>query len=700
MTQPRARQRLGDFVRLFQRAFALLAVCLTSAAAAHQVRGDEQAGQSLVVASSNNFPPVNILDEGGQLTGFGRDLSDAVVRAAGCSIERIHSQTWAQVLSWLADGRADFIHDAGYTLERDEYLDFTDSILEMPEMIFVSEDRFDILSLEDLAGKKVACVREHITHLYLKQFTEIELVIVETPLDGLLSLIQEEVDSFIYPKQIVLHYAQKLRVRPYVKAVGEPVRVLTWHMAAREGDAATVELLNKGLATVRASGEYDQIYNKWFGEPLLSGMTVREVRIVVVTTIIVSAFGVGIVLSMIFVWRLRKARDRLQETIEKRERAEAALKDREEQLIHSQRMEATGLLAGGVAHDFNNLLFAMKAAVGQAEHIIGATHAASAPLSNAQDAMHRAQGLTSSLLTFTRRASSEKKAVEVDEVIAETANFVRDTFPASIRLRVVPSKHQDAWVVADDTQLQQVLLNLAINARDAMHDKGTLTISATREPCGKDGQSQVVIQVKDTGIGMTPEIKERVFEPYFTTKARGQGTGLGLSIIHGIVSEHGGSIELDSDPGRGTTFSVRLPGVDPPREAPDATELPKKEVIRRSGGVVLLAEDNDLARGAAASMLSMLGYEVVEASDGALALDRYEEEKSRIDLLILDVDMPHRSGVALLEGLRERGCALPAVLISGAPIESLPPQLIESTCILHKPFSIQDLRQEIAGLHI
>ena len=179
----------------------------------------------LVIASSNNFPPVNTLDEKGQLIGFARDMSSAVAKAIGVEVTYVHSGIWTNVLKWLATGKADLIHDTGYNIERESYLDFTDSIIEMPESIFVRDQQFDVNSLFSLYGKKVACVNRHITHLYLQQFKDIQCHLVNTPAEGLIALINGSVEAFIYPEQIVFYLAQKLKLSHKIKLTGKPLSV-------------------------------------------------------------------------------------------------------------------------------------------------------------------------------------------------------------------------------------------------------------------------------------------------------------------------------------------------------------------------------------------------------------------------------------------------------------------------------------------
>lgn len=285
-----------------------------------------------VDASSNNFPPMNFLDQDGNLTGFGRELADAVAREAGLKVEHIHSKNWVEVLDWLKKGKADFIHDTGYTLERDAYLDYTKPIIEMPEVIFVRNEEFAITGFNSLKGVKVACVKEHISHIYLRQFPDISISLVDTPVEGIYELVAGGVDAFVYPKQVALYLAQNVRLADKVKIAGEPLRTLTWGMVVREGNAGLLESLNDGLAKVRKSGEYERIYNRWWGERALSGYTKREVFIITGAVAFACA-GLVLLIGLFLHNRSLSARRRmLEEEMARRILATEKLRESEEKL--------------------------------------------------------------------------------------------------------------------------------------------------------------------------------------------------------------------------------------------------------------------------------------------------------------------------------------------------------------------------------
>jgi two-component system cell cycle sensor histidine kinase/response regulator CckA len=390
--------------------------------------------------------------------------------------------------------------------------------------------------------------------------------------------------------------------------------------------------------------------------------------------------------------------------ITERRRAEKALREADEKLRQSQKMEAVGQLASGIAHDFNNLLTAIRGYASLARSTLSAQHPALESLNQVEEATRQATGVAGALLTFARKAKTEKVPVQVAHAVEVAARLFRRTLPPSVRLVMDTHEAQDLWVSADDTQLQQVIINLGLNARDAMGEAGgTLTVSVkparadgtpvTRRGPGAEVPQAVNISVQDTGIGMTPEIKARIFEPFFTTKPRGRGTGLGLAVIHGIVQEHGASISVQSEPGKGSTFTVTFPLIPAPARTEEPGEAPA-EPIR--GGLALLAEDNTLVRGLLASMLSALGYEIAHASTAEQALKLAASMNLQIDLLVVDQDLPGRGGLALLHDLRERGQATSAVIVAAHPSEPIEDA---GVVLLHKPFQLADLRRAIAGLN-
>ncbi len=366
----------------------------------------------------------------------------------------------------------------------------------------------------------------------------------------------------------------------------------------------------------------------------------------------------------------------------------------EEQLRQAHKMEAVGRLAGGIAHDFNNLLTGILAPAELALAQLPADSPARPELQEIVQAATRAAALTRQLLTFSRRQVPRPATLDLNEVVRGAELMLRRTIGEHIhlQLQLAPAPLP---AFADRSQLEQVLLNLVVNAREAMPEGGELLIETA--PSGSD----VALSVTDTGAGMDPETLSRIFEPFFTTRGVGRGTGLGLSTVYGIVTQFGGHVSVHSAPGRGSTFRVALPRhLAPP--GPSDAEAPASlgELARGGSGTVLLVEDEAAVRQPLSRMLERLGYAVVTATDGPAALALFESDPRRVDVVVSDVVMPRMGGRALLERLRALRPGLPAVLISGydesvAGVTETPDEL---TAFLNKPFTAAELAELLRTL--
>ncbi len=365
----------------------------------------------------------------------------------------------------------------------------------------------------------------------------------------------------------------------------------------------------------------------------------------------------------------------------------------EEQLRQAQKMEAVGRLAGGVAHDFNNLL---QIILGYSEvlreQMAGEDQALSS-LAEIDSAARRSEALVSQLLAFSRRQVLKPSVVDLNEIVRSAERMLRPLLGEDIELRTNLASDLGR-VAADAGQISQVIVNLAVNGRDAMPGGGALTITTANVdfeqpevrpdgtvPAGK----YVLLSVSDSGIGIDPETRSRIFEPFFTTKGTGQGTGLGLSMVQGIVAQSGGYILIDSEPGRGTTFHTYLPRMEAHpvtrEEAAPVETSPGKETI-------LLVEDEDAVRKLVKLMLEKAGYTVFQARSGAEALSICEAYQNKIDLLITDIVMPGMSGPALAEKARKKCSGVKVLYISGYTDEGARGAAIpRGSEFLAKPFS-------------
>lgn len=374
----------------------------------------------------------------------------------------------------------------------------------------------------------------------------------------------------------------------------------------------------------------------------------------------------------------------------------------EAQLRQAQKMEAVGLLAGGVAHDFNNILTAIIGYGSLLKMKLEPGHALTPFADQILASADRASHLTRSLLAFSRKQIIDPRPVRLNEVIQRVETLLSRLVNEDVDLQIALAP-REATVLADPHQVEQVLMNLCTNARDAMPRGGRLTISTDlveidelyrkQHPYATPGR-YMRISVTDTGTGMDEAMKEKIFEPFFTTKERGKGTGLGLSIIYGIVKQHKGFIDVESEVGKGTTFTVHLP----------ATEG-KAETLKQSGsepavagtGVILLAEDDASVRTLAANILKEHGYRVIVAADGVEAVAKFNDHAESVDLVLLDVLMPRKNGKEACDELRMRRSDVKVLFMSGYT-----PDLIHEKGILdrgiellHKPFSPGALLEKV-----
>ena len=376
----------------------------------------------------------------------------------------------------------------------------------------------------------------------------------------------------------------------------------------------------------------------------------------------------------------------------------------QQQLVHSQKMEAIGRLSAGVAHDFNNILSVI---IGYSNLVLvqyGQNEGLRTAVSSIKDAGERAASLTKQLLTFSRKQVMEVRIVNLNEVVREVEKMLRRLAGEDIELTTRTCRDLPN-VKVDPGQMGQAIINLAVNARDAMPDGGELLISTERVEKDTEGGdchegvpegAYVRLRVKDSGTGIEPELLGRVFEPYFTTKEHGKGTGLGLSMAYAFIDQCSGYIFVDSEVGQGTEFSIYLPEV-PQEEVQKERE--SRRVVTAFGGseTILLVEDEESVRAVTSEILTSNGYEVVQASNGDEALEEFAHRGDEVDLLLTDVVMPHMKGTELARRLLESKSGLKVIYMSGYNEESILGRRIgeEGSTLIQKPFAPQDLTRRI-----
>jgi two-component system cell cycle sensor histidine kinase/response regulator CckA len=390
--------------------------------------------------------------------------------------------------------------------------------------------------------------------------------------------------------------------------------------------------------------------------------------------------------------------------------AEAARAESERRLLRAQRMESVGTLAGGIAHDFNNLMLVLKLVTAQLAHAEDAERRAAA-VRVITDISDRAAALTRSLLAFARRAPHASRPVSLNQVVDSMAEIVRRLIGLGIEVVIEATAAGGGVVVGDVAQLEQVVMNLVVNARDAMAGGPGQLIVRTREVLLDDPASRalgelapgryVCLEVIDQGPGIPPEIRDRIFEPYFTTKEQGpdRGSGLGLATVYGVVQSHQGGIAVDPGPdGRGTAMRIYLPaGARAERSEPAAPVAPG--LRRGDGGTILVVDDDPLVREAIARAVADLGYRALESADGEQALAVLRAHRDDISAVLLDMVMPRMSGRAFFQALSPSERAVPVVVMTGEAETDEVQSILDLGVrgLLPKPCSIDELSIALAA---
>jgi two-component system cell cycle sensor histidine kinase/response regulator CckA len=381
----------------------------------------------------------------------------------------------------------------------------------------------------------------------------------------------------------------------------------------------------------------------------------------------------------------------------------------DEQTAQGQKLQAVGELAGGIAHDFNNLLTAI---IGFSDLLLRrfrASDPAFKDLMNIKNNATRAAELVKQILAYSRKQTLRPAILRVTDVIEEFQATMGRTLGEKVKAKVQHGR--DLWFVkADEGQFFQVIMNLAVNARDAMPNGGEILIttenvgereSLALKDRGLDRGEYVMCEVRDTGTGIKPEHLEKIFDPFFSTKEVGKGTGLGLSTVYGIVKQTGGTILVDSEIGQGTSFRIYLPRYVETEQDLKAlenkAEAPDKVVDLTGQGTVLLVEDEDAVRSFASRALATRGYKVLEAASGVEALEVMDRENGNVDLVVSDVVMPEMDGPTLLRHLRQRNPNIRIIFMSGYAEEAFRKNLgaDENFVFLPKPFTLKKLAETV-----
>jgi len=650
--------------------------------------------------------PFSTIDETGQPEGFYVDIIEHIAAAEGWEITYAIG-TWTEIVEKFERGQVDLLFPIVPSEQNALRYDLTDEPLLSTWGEVFAKPAAGIESLLDLAGRRVAVVegdlfgRELVTLLAEFELSaEIERV---ASTDAVFKAIAagrveagavERMDGYLHTRETAIEQTP---------IVFTPVSA---HIATAKGRRPDVlAAIDRHLTELKGDPEslYHRSYASWFergGDPGFPTWAKWTLAIGGGLLVILFAFAVALRVQVARRTReLSEQNAKLAEEIAHRERTEQEKAKLEAQLLQSQKLEAIGQLAGGVAHDFNNMLGAIVGCGELALHKLPRHEPSRKEVRQVVYVAEKAASLTQQLLAFSRKQNLRPQVIGLNELVDDTRKMLGRLLGEQVRLETELAA--DLWLVeVDPAQLQQVIINLAVNARDAMPEGGRLLIESRNlvvEPGAGEGGAglepgeYVTLRVSDTGSGMEPELIEQIFEPFFTTKKPGRGTGLGLSTSYGIVKQSGGEIDVTSIPGQGTSFTIHLPRATDDAEPVSAVGS-MVEGARRDEAI-LLVEDEEMLREATERILAMAGFVVHAAASGHEALEIADGGDVAIDLVVTDVVMPQMRGPELVQRLRERRPELRVLYITGyADEEALGGDALgPGVRLLRKPFRAQEI---------
>lgn len=651
------------------------------------------AGETICYGGDASFPPYEYLDEKGRPAGLNVDLIRAVALSQGFQV-RIQLQPWTRVRNGLLTGAVD-VATMYRSPQRAREADFAIPHELIYHEMFIRKGSPPLASLADLAGKRILVQSDTYSADVLSELGYGQgLRRVASEPEALRALARGEGEVAVVTQTAGRPFQERLALADQIVPTGPPILLTEYAFVTRKGNRALIERLNQGVASVKASGEYDRLYHRWI-HPDRSAALARQIAWALSAALLI--------VLLIGVWnqalrrRVRQQTAALRREFEEKERALAALAESERSLRQAQKMEALGRLAGGVAHDFNNLLTII---INYASFLREELAATGKPTTDADEvlaASERAKRLTRQLLAFSRTTPLATVRLDLCQVVADMKPMIQTLVGEPIRLELV-APAAPVVVEADMTQIEQMLLNLAANARDAMPRGGRLTIELGRRALSADNPwalpaaDYAVMAVADTGVGMDEETMARVFEPFFTTKGVGEGTGLGLATVFAHATKLGGRVAVQSAPGQGATFTIFLP-VSKAHALEDVSAHAPATVASRGwvGGRILLVEDDEAVRRAARIALERAGFHVQEARDGEEALE-LAGETTPLALVVTDIVMPRRGGPQMVAELRLHQPGLPVLYVSGYVGEGQDLELdAPNTGFLAKPFTAEEL---------
>ncbi|WP_186431008.1 transporter substrate-binding domain-containing protein [Clostridium sp. BSD9I1] len=503
-------------------------------------KSDIKQPQSVVleVAGDINFPPFEYLDESHTYVGFNVDLIRAVALRSGIEV-KFTPMKWEDACEKLKQGEVDIIEGMKRTAERDKLYDFSEEILTNSQSIFVLNENNYLNKYEDLVRHTVAIQKGDVAINNLQSMERVKIIFTKDQEDAFKKLLSKEVDAFIGNTLTGVYYANKLSINNKLKIVGGPLNSTAYSIAVRKGDKATLELLNKGIKEIKENGTYDMIYTKWFGQSFkYSNWYVRNT----LKYSLIAMCIFLIVLFLMYMWN-----DKLKEEVEKKTKS---LEMANESLRKKDRMESLGILMAGIAHEIRNPLTSIKTYVELLPKKYDNPKFREMISKDIPYEIERLNNLINELLEYSKPKKAFKEKVNIYEIIEKILALIANKIQKeSVKINIDIPK--DVFVYADKNHLKQIIINLILNGIESINKEEKSINISTMESLGK-----TYLMIEDNGCGMDKDELNKIYDPFYTTKA--SGTGLGLFVCYQLMAENNGKIHVSSTKDEGTSFILEF----------------------------------------------------------------------------------------------------------------------------------------------
>ena len=653
----------------------------------------------LILYYNTDFPPVEFAAEDGSFAGLGADVVAQVEKRLDIDFIEMPCSDWNRHLQALEEGYCAVAPTIVRTDERERYAYFTVPYASVPVVLIATGSAGDNLTLHDLEGLSVAVVSGYATEEYVRRASgvNLDLITMWNVPRALQAVAFGEVDVLVENLAVAAYFADKEGLSN-LRVAGVTEYYFEWSIGVSRKYPLLFSSIQKALADIPRS-DLEDMSDNWISMQPQSGVAPAIMQKIQGTALFVALLLVSLFIITLYLKR------RLNEKISTLEAAQVELLEKSKRLQHAEKMEALGNLAGGIAHDFNNILQVIE---GYAQLLLSRGNVPEderKSLDFIAGAGRRAATLIGQLMAFSRHVEFRKTPVDMNAEVANAAEMLRQTIPKMIEIRL-DLKYDLPSVMADPVHIEQVVFNLAGNSVDAMPDGGELLISTMevileKTLCEETGVelngSYVVLKVSDTGCGISSDVQENMFNPFYTTKEPGKGTGLGLASVYGIVKSLGGCIRCNSSEEQGTTFVILLPSA--PASQPEAHR--KNRRTKPPSGkdeAILVVDDEPVIASQSKEFLTEMGYRVNCAASGEEALELGKENK--YDLILLDLNMPGMGGYRCLKEIKAIDPEQKVLIVSGhSEYEvNLSELMKEASGFLRKPYRLDALARRIREL--